>query len=234
MREPITIAVAQPELASHAVDGNVESQADVVRRADARVVVFPELSLTGYELDAEPIDTADPRLHPLVDACAAAGSVALVGAPIIEEDGNRHIAMLAIGSEGPRVVYRKMHLGIDEAQVFRAGTEPAVVVVDGWRLGLAICKDTGVAQHAADTAAVGIDALVAGIVESADDAGVVDARARAIAQAHGVWVAIASCAGPTGGGFDATAGGSGVWRPDGSALERAGPSIGEVVRAVMD
>jgi predicted amidohydrolase len=33
--------------------------------AGARVVVFPELSLTGYELDAPAITVEDPRLAPI-------------------------------------------------------------------------------------------------------------------------------------------------------------------------
>jgi predicted amidohydrolase len=33
-----------------------------------------------------------------------------------------------------------------------------VLKVEGWRLGLAICKDIGIPQHASDTAALGIDA----------------------------------------------------------------------------
>jgi hypothetical protein len=36
------------------------------------VVVFPELSLTGYELDAPAITVEDPQLAPIVEACAEA------------------------------------------------------------------------------------------------------------------------------------------------------------------
>jgi predicted amidohydrolase len=43
------------------------------------VVVFPELSLTGHELDAAAVDPADDRFAPVIDACAATGSIALVG-----------------------------------------------------------------------------------------------------------------------------------------------------------
>ena len=52
MREPLRIAVAQPVCVRHDVAGNAVRHARVVRSARARVVVFPELSLTGYELDA--------------------------------------------------------------------------------------------------------------------------------------------------------------------------------------
>ncbi len=52
MREPLTIAVAQPLCVSFDVEGNALRHADAVRAADARVAVFPELSLSGYEMEA--------------------------------------------------------------------------------------------------------------------------------------------------------------------------------------
>jgi predicted amidohydrolase len=108
-----------------------------------------------------------------------------------------------------------------------------VLPVDGWRLGLAVCKDTGVPQHATDTAALGIDVYVAGVLESADDAAVVEERARRVATDHHVWVAVASFAGSTGGGFSRAAGGSGVWAPDGALLARAGTETGAIARATL-
>lgn len=225
----LVIAVAQPALTSFDVAGNVLAHAAAVRSAGARVVVFPEMSLTGYEFGAEALDPGDPRLAPLVGACAEEGAIALVGAPV-GVGGERFIATLAVDGAGARVVYRKQYLGAAEAGAFAAGPAPAVVEVDGWRLGLAICKDTGVVRHAADTAALGIDAYVAAVLEKAAEAAVPAERAVRIAAAHGVPVAIASYSGATGEGFDAAAGGSGIWAADGTVLARAGADPGELVR----
>ena len=57
---------------------NARAHAAAVRAAGARVVVFPELSLTGYHLDAPTVPHDDPRLAPIVDACADTRSLALV------------------------------------------------------------------------------------------------------------------------------------------------------------
>lgn len=233
MREPLSIAVAQPLCVSYEIGTNAATHATTVRSANARVVVFPELSLTGYELTAPPIAADDPRLAPIVEACAATGTLALVGAPVRGEDDRAHIATLAVDGTGATVAYHKMWLGTAEAAHFASGSKPAVLDVDGWRLGLAICKDTGVAQHAADTAALGIDAYVAGTVKSAEEAGLQDERARRIAIEHGIWVAVASFAGSTGGGFDRAAGRSAIWTADGVALVQAGPEIGVIARAVL-
>ncbi|WP_089158107.1 nitrilase-related carbon-nitrogen hydrolase [Micromonospora sp. NBS 11-29] len=229
MRTPLSVAVAQPLTRSHDVAGNADRHAAVVRAAGARVVVFPELSLTGYELDAAPLDPADDRLTPLRTACAETGTLALAGAPV----AGPHIAVLAVDGDGMRVAYRKMWLGGAEPRRFRPGREPTVLDVDGWRLGLAVCKDTGVPAHAAATVAAGADAYLAGVLESADDAAVPARRAGRITAAHGVWVAMASFAGSTGGGYAHAAGGSGLWSPAGVAVARAGTAVGELVTGTL-
>lgn len=229
-REPLTIAVAQPLSVLYDVAANALRHAAAVREAHARVVVFPELSLTGYELDAPAIAPDDPRLTPIFEACAETGSIALVGAPVQGEAGV-HIAMLAVDGHGATVAYRKVWLGGSEPGRFAPGSEPAVLDVDGWRLGLAVCKDTGVPQHASDTAALGMDAYVAGVLESTVDAAVPGERARRVASDHRVWVAIASFAGSTGGGYDSAAGGSGIWTAAGVVASQAGPEPGAIARA---
>ena len=233
MREPLTIAVAQPLSLSYDIEANARTHAETVRTADARVVVFPELSLTGYELDALAITPDDPRLAPIVAACAETGAVALVGAPVQGEGDAVHIAMLAVDGTGARVAYRKVWLGKVEALRFAPGPEPCVLEVDGWRLGLAICRDTGIHQHSADTAALGIDVYVAGVLEHAEEAHITDERARRIATEHGVWVAVASFAGSTGEGYEHAAGQSAIWNPDGAIISRAGTEVGEIARATI-
>ncbi|MET8277649.1 carbon-nitrogen hydrolase family protein [Micromonospora sp. NPDC005174] len=221
-RTPLRLAVAQPPCVPLDVAQNARAHADAVRAARARVVVFPELSLTGYELRGPTVAVDDPRLTPLVDACAEAGTLALAGAPVAGD----HIGMLAVTGDGVTVAYRKMWLGGVEAQRFRPGDTPGVLDVDGWRIGLAVCRDTGVAAHAASTAALGIDVYAAGVLESARDASVPDERAHRIATTHRVWVAVASFAGSTGGGYTEAAGRSAVWTPGGDVAARAGTTPG--------
>jgi len=234
VHEPLTIAVAQPTSALHRVRANSAAHADSVERAASRVVVFPELSLTGYAMDAETIGPDDDRLTPIVDACRSSDSIALVGAPVAAPGGGRSIGTLRIDGERVSVAYRKMFLGGVEAGAYVPGSEPAVIDVDGWRLGLAICKDTGVSQHAVVTAAAGIDAYVAGACEAESDRDVQPERARRVARDHNLWIVVAGFAGPTGGEFDDTAGRSFVMRPDGVIAARAGRDPGEIVTMSLD
>jgi hypothetical protein len=74
---------------------------------------------------------------------------------------------------------------------------------------------------------------VAGSVKSADEAALQEERARSIATGHGVWVAVASFAGPTGGGCAETGGQSAIWTPGGVPAAQAGAEPGEVARATV-
>ena len=61
------------------VQANAREHADLVRRTQARIVVFPELSLTGDELAADPVSREDAELEVIVEACTASEAIALVG-----------------------------------------------------------------------------------------------------------------------------------------------------------
>ncbi len=233
MRAPsLTVAAAQPTCAAYDVARNAATHADVVSAAQARVVVFPELSLTGYQLDAAPVSCGLDDLVPIVKACAATGSVALVGAPV-EEAGRTFIAMLAVDAAGVRIAYRKTWLGDDEQARFDPGDGPRMLEVDGWRLGLGICKDTGVADHVAGIAALDIDAYVAGLVHHRQELPEQETRATVIARACQAYVVFASFAGPTGDGYTETAGSSAIYSPQGLPVARAGPHPGGIARATL-
>lgn len=232
VRAPLTIAAAQPACTARDVRANGRAHAEAIRDARARVVVFPELSLTGYELDADPVSPDDRAMEAIVDACAETGSIAFVGAPIAEAD-RASIATLRVDADGVAVAYRKAFLGADELRRFTPGDGATAVEVDGWRLGLGICKDTGVEEHVRGIAALDVDAYLAGIVHRPEELAVQEARAAAIASTTDAYVVFASFAGPTGGGYDRTAGSSAIWSPEGTVLARAGVAAGELARATI-
>lgn len=233
MRSPLKVAAVQPACAAYDVAANAATHARAVRAARARVVVFPELSLTGYELDADAVPLDDVALAPLVEACAETGALALAGAPIEDQDGRAFIATLRIDGAGVRVAYRKSWVGGREATRFARGDGPTVLEVDGWRLGLSICRDTGAAQHTAGTAALGVDAYVAGLVHRPEELPEQEARALVIARACRAYVVFASHAGPTGDVFTETAGCSAIWSPDGLAVARTGPDVENTAAATL-
>ena len=102
---------------------NPLEHAHAIHSARARIVVFPELSLTGYELDAAAVDADDAALAVISAACEEHGSVAFVGAPI-EEDGRRYIAALRVDADGVTVAYRKSHSAAMSCSITLLGTAP--------------------------------------------------------------------------------------------------------------
>lgn len=219
----LTLAVAQPQCSRYDIAANARAHAALVVEARARVILFPELSLTGYHFDAEPVRCDDPSLEPLRAACAESGAFALVGAPVVSPGGaGVSIGLLAVEGDGIRIAYRKRFLGGSESERFTPGSEPVGLNVDGWRIGLAICRDTGIPHHDADLGKLGIDVYAAAVLEHAGDEEVTQQRAARIAREHGVWVAVASFAGSTGEGYTHAAGRSGIWDPSGREIARAG------------
>lgn len=234
---PLQIAVAQPPCVTGALVANAEAHALTVLAARARLVVFPELSLTGYDLEAPTVALDDPALAPLVEACSTVNTVALVGAPTRADPTtagsgpDRSIAVVLVDAGGARVVYRKQHLGVQEAKHFAPGPRPVVLDLDGWRVGLGICRDTGVGDHVSELAGTGIDLYVAGLVDSPEDLDIQRERAATIATTCGAYVGFASFAGPTSGGYGATAGRSAIFGRSGSVLTETSALPGGIARA---
>lgn len=231
-RNALKVAAAQPRARLNSLERNVESHAEAVRRANSQLIVFPEMSLTGYAMDAPSIDPSGTALAPLVRACAASNSTALVGAPV-DVGGGRGIGVLAVDAAGAQLAYVKMSLGGAEVENFLPGREPATLVIDGWKIGLGVCKDTRIDDHLEATGALGIDLYAAGLVHTPAELGEFDVRAQRITQQFHVPVIFAGFAGSTGGGFDATSGGSGVWDGEGRAIARCGAGCGEIAIAEL-
>jgi predicted amidohydrolase len=74
---------------------------------------------------------------------------------------------------------------------------------------------------------------VAATLKSAEEAALQDERARRVATDHQVWVALASFAGATGGGYARAAGRSSIWTADGVVIAQAGPETGAVAHATL-
>jgi predicted amidohydrolase len=154
----LRVAAVQTRSVAGDVAANVATAATWVRRAalaGARVVVLPELFLTGYDRDTWSSDDAfvqlpDDRLSPLADIVGETATVVLSGAAVRDGTaGRRAIGLLVFRPDGDVVVaYEKQHLWEAESRVFTSGTSGTDLDVDGWRLGLAICYDGCFPEHA--------------------------------------------------------------------------------------
>jgi predicted amidohydrolase len=212
------------------VERNAAEHARLIAEAGSDVCVFPELSLTGYELDPmAPITEEDGRLDPIREACRADEVYALVGAPLSTPDGLL-VATLVVGPTGEVLGhYGKKHLHGVETELFVPGDHHLLLEVDGWRLGVAICYDAAVPEHAEAVREGGADAyLVSALFEEGTEHRLTE-QATAAADL-GMWVVLAQHTGRT--GSYTTFGGSGIWRPGGAVETRLGREPG-IARAEL-
>ena len=229
-----TVAVAQLTCTPGDLAANLAAHVELVgraRRLGARVVVFPELSLTGYELGAIERDPAltlapaDERLLPLIEACRGWDGVAVAGAPVAR--GRRRVlGAIVVGRDGIHEVYAKQHLGDGEAGVFEPGRRDVVVDVAGRRLGLSICFDSAHPEHAERCRGAGADVYLVGAMFVEGEERKLAERMAERARSLGLWIALAQHTGPS--SYGPACGGSGIWSPHGAPvarLERESPAL---------
>ncbi|MFI1194780.1 carbon-nitrogen hydrolase family protein [Micromonospora sp. NPDC020750] len=243
LRQPLRVAAAQIEAVGGDLTGNAAAHAAAIAGAadlGASLVVFPELSLCGYDYPLLAADVArcevapgDPALRTVGQACRERGVTAVVGGCARRADGWA-IAAHVVGPDGAvAATYHKRHLDADERKVFVPGTTDTLVRVRGWRLGLGVCYDASFPEHARGLALAGADAyLVSGAftVGDSDHRRSVYFPARALENTS--YVVFANFAGTHGGWR--FAGHSAVYAPDGRPLADAGASAGLAVADLDD
>ena len=145
------VALAQVDCALGDVDANAKRALDAVaeaRHQGAEVVVFPELSLTGYSLGQVVADVAverdDPRLGALA---AAAGEEGAVVVGFAEATRRLHTYNSAAWLEGGGVahVHRKLYLptygAFEERKHFSPGQAMRAFDTRLGRVALLVCND---------------------------------------------------------------------------------------------
>jgi NAD+ synthase (glutamine-hydrolysing) len=147
----VRIALGQIDTTVGDLPGNVDlltAWASRATEADADVVVFPELAITGYppeDLVLRPAFVDDNLIA--LDALAAntAGGCSIVVGFVDRSERGIHNAAALVG--GGRVVarYHKIKLpnyGVfDEARTFTPGVAACPVRIAGSELGLSVCED---------------------------------------------------------------------------------------------
>ncbi len=167
MADELRIALAQMNAAVGDIEGNaakVEELAARARDAGAQLVVFPELTLTGYPPEDLLLKRGFlRRAQAALEGLAVSGVTAIVGWP--ENDGGHvYNAAAAVADGEVRAVYRKLLLpnyGVfDERRWFEPGDGPVVVDVGGTPVGITICEDIWMPEPAEATAAAGARVIV--------------------------------------------------------------------------
>jgi predicted amidohydrolase len=216
------IAAAQSISMGGDIEANIQRHLAFMRAAigkGVRFLLFPELSLTGYEralAERLAIDPADTRLQSLHELARASGMVTVVGAPIrLADRPDLFIAALVLG--GAEVaVYTKRHLHPGEDEVFRTGDGGARVRIATDYIALAVCADFSHASHATAAAQSGATVYAASVLITEGGYGADTELLAGYAGEHRMAVLMANHGGPTGGWK--SAGRSAFWSEEGTLV----------------
>jgi predicted amidohydrolase len=185
----------------------------------AQLLVFPELSLIGYELTMARSNAVRPdssHLDPFRHLAARAHMTVVVGAPMLNHKDELHIAAFAIRHDGSVLTYTKVYVHQSEEEVFTSGPGGPALIVEGATVALAICADATHPQHAASAAARGANVYAVGVMITEDGYARKVALLRNYAQEHKMAVLMANYSGATGG--EISAGKSALWSEDGQLV----------------
>lgn len=235
----LRVAAAQAVSVPGDVAANVTTALTLVTGAadrGARVVVLPELFLTGYDASVWTHDASlvldDPVLAPLLAAAAERQVVVVVGAAVRRALDSSTLSLLVFDADGVSAPYDKQHMDTDESWFFTHGDHGASLLVDGWQLGLGICFDGCFPEHAR---AAAVDGAAAYLVPAAYFVGAEQRRdlyCAARALDNGMYVVMAGLTGRC--GEREFCGGSAVHDPEGRPVQRLDAEAPAVVVADLD
>ena len=160
---------------SHSVPGHIAANVarhcvfiDAAVTAGVKLLVFPELSLTGYDLaglEGAALDPRDARLTPIFQSAHRNNMTIVAGAPLHNPRGLPFIGAIAFHPDGFHTSYRKHFLHPGEEKFATPGTAVSQVIdAGGVPVALAICADTANQQHPHAAVIAGATLYVAGSV----------------------------------------------------------------------
>ena len=212
------ICVAQ----TRAVKGDVRSNIDNHKRLidlavsnGAGVVIFPELSLTGYEpkLAKElATDQDDSRLDAFQKIADTEQITIGVGVPTKNGVGVC-ISMVLFQPHKARRTYSKKYLHPDEEEYFVSGQSFTGLKVNGANAALAICYEISVPEHAEDAFKSGAEIYIASVAKFVNGIDRAINRLSDIAHRYSMTVLMSNCVGEAD-GFEC-AGKTSIWNDKG-------------------
>jgi predicted amidohydrolase len=218
------ICVAQTQPVKGDIAANIEQHEKLIHLAvdkKADVIIFPELSITGYEptlardLAMDASDTRLDSLQRLADLNAV-----IIGAGIPKKGGHGiNITTVLFHPNAPRQTYSKKYLHADEEPFFVAG-ENSGTCIRGTNIELAICYEISLPEHSASAAKNGGKVYLASVAKSEKGVKTAHQTLAGIAATYGMTVLMANSVGAS--DDFVGAGGSAAWDNDGFLLCQLG------------
>ena len=191
---------------------------DMAASFGADIIIFPELSLTGYEpalAESLALDPDDTRLDELVKVSEARRITIIAGVPTRHAAGIC-ISLIIFQPGKARQLYSTRYLHPDEEPFFIGGPEASGLIGERNDLALAICYEISVPQHAELAFKNGAKIYVASVAKFANGVEKALVRLADIGKDYSMTVSMANSIGPADNGI--CAGKSSIWDNKGALV----------------
>jgi predicted amidohydrolase len=195
------IGVAQTRPIKGDISANIIQHKQLIALAvgqGADILVFPELSITGYEpeLARELATTPDDSRFDDFQLISNESKVIIgIGVPLQSEAGVL-IGLVIFESNKPRRVYAKQFLHADEVPYFVPGDGQVFLSMDETKIAFSICYELSVPEHAAYAHEQEATVYLSSVAKTAVGATRAIETLRGIAEQYGMAVLMSSCIGP--------------------------------------
>jgi len=165
------ICVAQTKSEKGNIKSNIENHKKWIEIAiskKAGLIVFPELSLTGYEPELAKdlaTDQNDARLDEFQNLSDLTNIVIGVGLPTKSKSGIL-ISMIIFQPNQPRETYSKQIIHTDEKSYFIEGNEQKILTLKGSKIALAICHESLQPEHSKNASELGAEIYLSSVAKS--------------------------------------------------------------------
>jgi len=216
------IGIAQTKAEKGDIERNLDIHIKYIMKAidnAADMIVFPELSLTGYEPELAiqlATTSSDKRLDKLQELSDKNKIIIGVGLPTIEDD-KVFVSMIIFQPSKERITYSKQYLYHTEIGTFTAGHNPLVIRFDEKNIiAPAICFELSNDEHVEDAHKNGATVYIASVLNSFNGVDADLKRLSEIAAKYGMTTFMSNYTGITGG--HNCAGKSSVWDVNGKLI----------------
>lgn len=212
------ICLAQTRSVKGDIQRNIAGHKKLINLAvagGADLIVFPELSLTGYEptLAKElAVDGDDTQLDDFQTISDANRITIGVGIPT-KNNGGASISMILFQPHQARQTYSKKHLHHDEDPFFVSGANFTGLMVNNVPVALAICYELSVPEHSENAFKSGAKIYLTSVAKSVKGIDKALASLSDIASKYSMTVLMSNCVGEADG--CECAGKTSAWNSDG-------------------
>jgi predicted amidohydrolase len=194
------ICAAQTKPVAGNIQINIQNHKRLISlavRDKTDLIIFPELSITGYEPRlAEDLATwpNDERFSIFQTLSNAHQVTIAIGLPLRSNSGVL-ISMMFFQPHKSRKIYSKQHLHQDELPFFVSGQEQVLLRIEEAKVAPAICYELSVPQHSETVFQMGAEIYVASVAKSVDGVKMATETLSGIARKYSMTVLMSNCVG---------------------------------------